>query len=70
LAFTAYWNYPIAEKLPGLKIPVLARAETAALIPGAHLWAPAYEGDVLTATPAQLAAQGAPVIDFVKSLDC
>jgi pimeloyl-ACP methyl ester carboxylesterase len=66
-AFTAYWNYPIAEKLKGLSVPVLCRAETAAFIPGAKTWAPSFEGDPLTAKPEQLSGLAAPVIDYMKS---
>jgi len=64
-AFTAYWNYPIAEKLGLLKVPTLCRAETAAFVPGAKIWAPAFAGDPLTATAEQLAALAAPVIDYM-----
>jgi pimeloyl-ACP methyl ester carboxylesterase len=66
-AFTAYWNYPIAEKLAALKVPTLCRAETAALVTGAETWAPSFEGDPLTAKPAALAGLVDPVLSFLKS---
>lgn len=65
-AFTAYWNYPIAEKLRGLKVPVLCRPETASFVPGAKTWTPGFEGDPLSAKPEQLAALAKPVIDYIK----
>lgn len=67
-AFTAYWNYPIADKLPGLKVPVMCRAETAAFVPGATEWKPGYEGDVLMARPEQLGLIATAVVDYVKTL--
>lgn len=66
-AFTAYWNYPIAEKLRALNVPVLCRSETAPFVTGAKIWAPAFAGDPLGATPEQLAASAQPVIDYIKS---
>lgn len=65
LAFTAYWNYPIAEKLKGLSVDVLCRTETVDFIPGAKAWSPAFEGDPLSAKPEQLEALAQPVIAYL-----
>jgi pimeloyl-ACP methyl ester carboxylesterase len=67
LAFTAYWNYPVAAALARLTVPTLARDDTAPLIPGADIWT--VEGDVspMTATPAQLQAVAAPVVAWLDA---
>ncbi len=64
-AFSAYWNYPIAQKLPGLKVPVMCRADTAGFIPGAKVWSPNFEGDPLIAQEDQLKAFAQPVIEMI-----
>jgi pimeloyl-ACP methyl ester carboxylesterase len=66
-AFTAYWNYPIAEKLRLIKVPTLCRAETAAFVSGATAWTPAFEGDPLGAAPQALQALVDPVLTFLRS---
>lgn len=68
-AFTAYWNYPIADKLSGLKVPTLCRAETAAFVPGAKTWVPGFEGDPMMAKPEQLTALVDPVLAYLKSIE-
>jgi pimeloyl-ACP methyl ester carboxylesterase len=64
-AFTAYWHYPIADKLAGLSVPVMCRPDTASFIPGATTWVPPFEGDILGAKEDQLAALAAPVLDYM-----
>ncbi|MDX2145819.1 MAG: alpha/beta fold hydrolase [Rhodospirillaceae bacterium] len=66
-AFTAYWNYPIAEKLRLVKVPTMCRAETAAFVPGATPWTPVFEGDPLGAKPEALQGLIEPVVNFLKS---
>jgi len=67
-AFTAYWNYPIAEKLKGIDVPVMCRVETAGFVANATTWVPPFEGDPLTAQPGQITSLAAPVIDYIKNL--
>lgn len=64
-AFTAYWNYPTAEKLKALKVSVVCRSETVEFIPGAKPWSPNFEGEPLTANQEHLKAFAQPVIDMI-----
>lgn len=67
-AFTAYWKYPVADKLRELKVPVLCRSDTAAYVAGASIWSPVEIGEPLNATPDRLAAFAGPVVAFIQKL--
>ncbi|MDX2222766.1 MAG: alpha/beta fold hydrolase [Rhodospirillaceae bacterium] len=65
LAFNAYWRYPIAERFAQLKIPVMAGADGAALLPGAVAWNPRLSGDVIEVSEDELRAYAAEAIAFL-----
>lgn len=53
--FTAYYQYPFAERMPQIKVRTWARTDALASIPGAQEWTPAFEGYPLMAPPEKLA---------------
>jgi hypothetical protein len=65
LAFNAYWRYPIADRFARLKIPVMAGADGAALLPGALAWTPRLSGDVIEVPEEELRAYAAEAIAFL-----
>ncbi len=67
LAFNAYWRYPIAEKFAALKVPVMAGADGAAMLPGAKSWEPKITGDVIEAPEAELRATAAAARAFLDN---
>lgn len=67
LAFNAYWRYPIAEKFPALKVPVMAGVDGVALLPSAKSWEPKISGDVIEAPEAELRATAAAASAFLDN---
>lgn len=60
LAFDAYWAYPLAEKLPQLKVRTVALKTDAERIPNAETWMPTpIGGNVISATPDAITARAA-----------
>ncbi len=66
-AFTAYYDYPTAERLAQLNVKTMARPDTAKLIPGAVEWTPSFDGDSMQAPPAALAGLAAQIAAFLDS---
>ncbi|MCB2108181.1 MAG: alpha/beta fold hydrolase [Rhodobacteraceae bacterium] len=66
-AFTAYYDYPITEKMGQLKVKTMCRPDTVAMIPGAVAWTPVYDGDLMQGTPEQLAGLAAQISAFLDS---
>lgn len=64
-AFTAYYDYPITEKLGQLTVPTMVRPDTVGMVPGAASWMPSFDGDILQATPEQLAGLAAQITAFL-----
>ena len=64
-AFTAYYDYPFAERLSQIAVPTMARADAVTAIPGAREWQPAYEGDPLMAKPESLEPLAAQIAAFL-----
>ena len=66
LAFDAYWAYPLADKLPHLKMRTVAVGDDAERIPGAEAWAPSpLGGNVIEAAPERLEARAAQIDQIV-----
>jgi pimeloyl-ACP methyl ester carboxylesterase len=67
MAFDAYWRYPIAEKFASLKVPVLAGADGAKLLPSAKAWDPKFSGDVVEVPETELRAYAAEANAFLDA---
>jgi pimeloyl-ACP methyl ester carboxylesterase len=65
MAFDAYWRYPIAERFAALKVPVMAGADGAKLLPGARSWEPKLSGDVIEVPEAELRAYAAEAAAYL-----
>ena len=64
-AFDAYWAYPLAEKLPQLRVRTVALEDDAKRVPGAEVWSPApLGGNVIEAAPERIGVR-AEQIDAV-----
>lgn len=66
-AFTAYYNYLIADELTRLAVPTLARPDTAKLIPNAKEWVPSFDGNSMQASEASLAGLAAQIDAFLRT---
>ncbi len=68
LAFSAYYRYPIEEKLGQIKAKTLVRGDDIApMIPDAEEWDPILKGDPLTSTPEAVAAFADQMNAFLDS---
>lgn len=68
LAFAAYYQYPIEEKLCQIQAKTLVRGQEAlSLIPDATDWAPKLKGDPLTSDLADVKAQADQMVAFLES---
>jgi len=67
-AFSAYYRYPIREKLGQIKAKTLVRGDgIAEMIANAEEWDPALKGDPLTSTPELVTAFAAQMADFMDA---
>lgn len=65
-AFSAYYRYPIEEKLGQIKAKTLVRGDGIAdLIPNARDWDPALKGDPMTADPVLVNTFAAQLVEFM-----
>ncbi len=62
-AFDAYWAYPLAEKLPQVRVRTFVREPDLSRLPSAHVWAPNPLGDNVIEASDEALAERARIID-------
>ena len=70
LAFSAYYRYPIEEKLAHIKAKTLVRGDgIAEMIPDAIEWHPSLSGDPMTSDPEVVASFANDINAFLSETD-
>ena len=62
-AFDAYWVYPLANKLPQVKVRTFVREPDLARLPSAQVWAPNSLGGNVIEASAEALAERARILD-------